>query len=127
MLTGLYAAILAIIQFILTMKISSIRRRKGISIGDGGDEVLGNKVRAHGNFIETVPLALFLILVSELSGAPYWALHVLGVALVIGRILHAIGMIIENKFMYRFVGMVLTLLMLILGAALNVWLALPVL
>ncbi len=48
-------------------------------------------IRAHGNFAEYVPLTLLLMALCELAGVdPFW-LHLGGVLLLVGRILHAIG------------------------------------
>ncbi len=46
---------------------------------------------ASANFAEYVPLALLLLAMAEIRGAsPLW-LHIGGVALLIGRVAHAIG------------------------------------
>jgi len=119
MITGLYAAILALIQVKLTLNVVKIRRGQKISIGDGGDEALARAMRVHGNFIETVPIALILILIAEFSGGPFWALHAFGGALVLGRILHMIGLSsAQAPGKFRFYGMVLTLSVIILAALL---------
>jgi len=48
-------------------------------------------IRAHGNFAEYVPLTLLLMALCELAGVGALWLHVGGLALLVGRILHAIG------------------------------------
>ena len=47
-------------------------------------------MRGHANAIETIPVALLLLLLLALLGAPAWALHLLGLALTVGRVLHAL-------------------------------------
>jgi uncharacterized membrane protein YecN with MAPEG domain len=57
------------------------------------DGLLQRKVRAFGNFVEYVPLALLLLLTLELMQAPVRLLFLLGGALTLGRIAHAWGVI----------------------------------
>ena len=45
-----------------------------------------------GNFVENVPLALVLLYLLEVAGAPAVFIHVSGVALVLLRVLHAWGL-----------------------------------
>lgn len=117
MVTGLYAAILALIQIKMSFDIIRIRRAHRISIGDGGREDLARLCRVHGNFIETVPIALILMALAEFSGAHLLAVHGLGIALVLGRLLHRAGLITEHApLRYRFIGMLLTFLVMIVGA-----------
>ena len=124
MVTGIYAALLALMQVLLTLRGVAIRRKDHVSIGDGGDETLARRMRVHGNFIETVPIALILILIAELGGAPLWTIHILGVLLTGGRIIHAIGLSSPKGFgKFRFYGMVTTINAIILAALLCLWLA----
>lgn len=44
-----------------------------------------------GSFAEYVPLMLILIFLLENRGAPAYVLHSLGIALIMGRLLHAFG------------------------------------
>lgn len=44
-----------------------------------------------GGFAEYVPLTLLLIYLLEMRGAPSYVLHSLGIALLVGRVLHAFG------------------------------------
>ena len=128
MITGLYAALLALIQIKLTFGVVKLRRGKKVSIGDGGDDELARRIRVHGNFIETVPITLILMMIAELSGSPFWCLHVLGVAIVGARISHAIGISSgtgHGKF--RFYGMLMTINVIIAAALLCLWFAWPLL
>lgn len=65
---------------------------KKINLGDGGDELMISRVRAHGNFSETAPLALIGLFALAMLSAPVWFLHAIGAALIIGRVTHAMGM-----------------------------------
>ena len=47
-------------------------------------------MRGHANAIETIPTALILLVLLALLGVPAWAIHLLGIALTVGRGLHAL-------------------------------------
>ncbi|MDZ3824237.1 MAG: MAPEG family protein [Pseudoxanthomonas sp.] len=91
-ITAFYAALLALLMLVLAARVVFYRRRARIGIGDGGDRALALRVRVHANFAENIPLALVLLLVLELlATVPLW-LHVFGIGLVLGRVLHAVGL-----------------------------------
>lgn len=81
------------------------------------DGILQRKVRAFGNFMEYVPLALLLIILLELISSPAWLLWLLGILLTIARIAHAWGVIkTYGPSFSRAVGFFLTVLVYLLGA-----------
>lgn len=91
-ITAFYAALSALLLVFLAFRITLYRRRVRIGIGDNGDHTLAKRVRAHANAVEFIPIALILLLVCELLAiAPLW-LHVFGIAIVLGRVLHAWGL-----------------------------------
>ena len=90
--TALYAAILGLVLIGLSARCARLRGKTHIGIGYEGSDELSRAVRAHGNFTEYVPLALILMALIELNGGPAPLLHGLGLALVIGRLLHAWGL-----------------------------------
>lgn len=101
----------ALIAFWLAMRTGSARRGAKVSIGDGGNPLLVARMRAQANFTEYVPYILILIGLIELScGAPTW-LWVAGGLLLIGRILHALGM--DGVRHGRVVGIAITFLLLV--------------
>ncbi|MAK69014.1 MAG: glutathione metabolism protein [Halieaceae bacterium] len=59
-----------------------------MSLGDGGDKELLNRIRGHGNFIEQVPIALVLLLLNDLNGLSDMAMYTLGGVLLVSRIVH---------------------------------------
>lgn len=99
----------------LSLPISLRRAKVGAVSGDGGDDVLRRRIRAQGNFIEYVPLALLLLALSELQGADQFAVVGTAAALVLGRLLHAMGML-SGSTPLRGAGMILTYVSLLLGA-----------
>ena len=87
---SLYAGLNAFVLIGLAVQTGRIRQQAKVSIGDGGNPRLIRVMRGHANAIETVPVALILLLAIALLGAPAWAIHVLGLALTVGRVLHAL-------------------------------------
>lgn len=117
-ITAFYAGLCAILLVVLIYRVIKLRRGLQIGIGDGGEEELSRAIRAHGNFVETVPLGLVLVLLSEMNGIQIGLVHMLGVMLIIGRCAHAWGLTHNSgTSVGRFAGMLLTLIMLLLGAA----------
>lgn len=108
-ITPIYLALLGIIFAPITMRVGLYRVKNEILIGDGADPELLRRIRGQGNFIETVPLAILLLIVMETLGASSTWLHALGAALVIGRILHYVAMTEIGPAIFRPVGMVATL------------------
>ena len=87
-----YAGLNALIAFVLVVLVVRQRGKTKTSLGSGGHLALEQAIRVHGNFIEYVPLILILLLLLELGGlAPLW-LHLMGIALTLGRVLHAWGL-----------------------------------
>lgn len=86
--TSLYAGLLGLWVLFLTARVILYRRSAKISLGDGASPEMSLRVRCHGNAVETVPLALILLALTEVSGAPGWVVHGLGLMLLTGRLLH---------------------------------------
>lgn len=108
-IVALYIALNLILAPILMYRVGQVRLGKKINLGDGGDDLMISRIRAHGNFTENAPLALIgLIGLAMLSAHPI-ALHVFGATFFIGRIFHAMGM--AGSFgQGRLIGTLLTLL-----------------
>lgn len=88
-----YAGALALILLALSYNVVRLRRAHQVGIGTGDVPALARAIRAHANFCEYVPIALILLVGIALAGAaPNWAMHGLGAALVVGRVLHAVGL-----------------------------------
>jgi uncharacterized membrane protein YecN with MAPEG domain len=75
----------------LTISVGRLRMQKKIYLGDGGDPEMLSAIRAHGNFMEYVPLCLALIyFASDYYG--YWPVAIASLVLLISRVLHAGGL-----------------------------------
>lgn len=120
----IYAGILGLVLVGLSLRVIRYRLRHKVGLGDGGQPGLRQAIRMQGNFIEYVPLALFLVLSLELMAAPAGLIHGLGAVLVTARVSHAVGIAMtEGASAPRFVGTVGTFGVLIVGALANLGLA----
>lgn len=109
-ITALSASVLGLLNIKLAFDVIKLRRKHGVSLGDGDHKDLNHAIRAHANLIEYAPMALILIGCLELNRAPAWLVAVLAFVFVIGRILHSIGMKKDDiPWSPRVKGMQLTL------------------
>ena len=122
--TPLYAGLLGLLLMVLSWRVVVARRAAGVSLGIGDDAALQRAVRAHGNFVEYVPLGLLLLLLGELAAVWPWSLHLLGGMLLLGRLLHAWGLsAADGPNFGRYWGTLLTWLMILFASLLNLgWL-----
>jgi uncharacterized membrane protein YecN with MAPEG domain len=113
----IYAAILAILFFALSIRVIALRRSSKLPLGFQGDMALERRVRVQGNFSEYVPLALLLMAFVELHGSTPWLLHAMGVVLIAGRLSHAYGVSqIKESFAFRVSGMAMTFTVILTAA-----------
>lgn len=126
MITGFYAGLLALMQLVLTFRVIFKRIEHKAVLGDAGDPAFTRRIRMHGNFIETVPIALILMLLLDIGGTMEIILHVMGLTLIAGRLLHAYGFTKGGKAdNLRIFGMVLTVLVIAVGAILTILQGMP--
>jgi uncharacterized protein len=119
MITGFFAGLLALMYVYLSFRIIFLRAAQKINLGGGGFPPLEIAIRVHGNFSEYVPIALILIGILELNGAPSWAIYVLGGVFILGRMIHISAFLNPERLSLprRVMGMVLTLSVLLIAAA----------
>lgn len=117
LITPFYAAVLGIIFVTLSVRTLRLRRTLSIAIGDAGNQQLLRAIRVHANFAEYVPLALLLIYLLEAQGPPKAVVHILCIALLLGRLSHAFGVSKSAEdYRFRVFGMALTLTTLIVSS-----------
>lgn len=117
--SSLYISLSVLLLVVLSLRVIQLRYRYRVEIGDGGHSELARAIRVQANFVEYVPLALLVILLADLVGHAKWTVHVLGIALLVGRVAHALGFAsAEGPNFGRTLGMTLTVLVLIAGAVL---------
>ncbi len=120
-ITPIYAGLITLLLIGLSVRVIARRRSACVSIGDGNDPELNKRIRVQANCTEYAPLGILLLAMTELQGAPDWVTHLLGLMILSGRILHAIGLGSTPQILpLRQIGMVLTYLMLILAAVSNI-------
>ena len=93
-ITSVLSGALVILLVVLSLLVTARRAvLGGIQFGDADDSELRHRIRAHGNFIEIVPIVIVAIGLMELAGAPGTLLWTLAVTFFLGRVLHAIRML----------------------------------
>ena len=98
----------ALLNFWLGARIVKMRVAGKIVLGEGPRGELTTRMRSHLNFTEYAPLTLILVALIELAtGSTIW-LWGLTAAFLLGRVLHAIGMV--GPMWARQAGMLLTFL-----------------
>lgn len=117
MITALYTGILGLIFVFLSARVIMSRIEHKTGTGDAGNPDLVRRIRVHGNFAEYVPIGLIIIFALDNMLLWEWILHILGIALVSGRIIHAYAITKDDVYL-RKVGMMLTLGMIAIGSLL---------
>ena len=123
MITPFYAAVIALLFVLLSVRTLLLRRKLKVAIGHGAQPELERAARVHANFAEYVPIALLLIFFLEISTDSGRLIHILCALLLIGRLAHAYGVSqVQENYRYRVFGMALTFTA-IISAALRIILA----
>lgn len=87
-ITIIFIAVFALFQVVITNLAGVARIKNKVHFYDEGDIDLRRRVRAHGNFIETVPITLMALAGAEVMGASQTLVGGLGASLLIGRLWH---------------------------------------
>jgi uncharacterized protein len=115
------AAGAALVNIWLMIRCGQARTKGKVSIGDGGDEFLIRRMRAHANFVESAPFVLVLIAALEATqGAGHWLWWV-GIVYIFGRLAHGLGMDGGTFEKGRMVGTLITMLTLAGLAGFALW------
>jgi uncharacterized membrane protein YecN with MAPEG domain len=121
-ISALYGALLALVVLALGINVTVHRVKLRVPLGDGGNPEMLRMIRLHGNAIEYIPLALVLMALYELNGGWHWALHVIGIALIAGRLIQTAAMWgTEMPGAGRGIGQTTTWLSIAVLALLNLW------
>lgn len=103
--TPLYALPVAAIYLALWFRVSSVRADAKVSFGDGGNPLLLQRIRQHGNCAEWSFFVLILMMLAEGMGTPALWLHISGALLLVGRVAHPFGLVPGNAgHPLRYVG-----------------------
>ena len=115
-ITPIYIALLGLLFIPFTLRVGLCRVKTNIFIGTGNDPELLRRTRGQGNFVETVPMALLLLVAMELVGAKDAWLHGLGIPLVIGRICHYLAITELAPKALRPIGMSATMITILVSS-----------
>jgi uncharacterized membrane protein YecN with MAPEG domain len=99
------AALAVIVNTWLAWRVIAARRAANVSIGDGGDEAVLRRMRAHANYAEHAPIFLILLAALEITGANRPLLLAAAAAFMLARFAHGIGMDGGSLTRFRVVGM----------------------
>lgn len=102
------AAAAALINLWLGVRCIQVRTKAKIMTGDGGNTLLLHRMRAQSNFAEYVPVFLILLGLVEYAKGPQSWLWGLGLAFIVGRVLHPLGMDVPTRNAFRGLGILLT-------------------
>ena len=117
---ALWSGLLILLLVILSVRVVMARQKNRVVLGDGGNAELILAGRVFGNATEYIPVGIAALAVLTLLGLPAYAVHGVGGALFLGRVLHASGLTAGKPTPGRLGGMVLTYLALIAAGAMLV-------
>ncbi len=107
------AAAAALMNIWLAVRVSQLRVRHKVSVGDAGDVRVGCRMRAHANFVEYTPIFLILLALIELArGSEGWLWGV-AIVYILARLAHPFGMDRPAPNPLRMGGIVVTWLVLV--------------
>ena len=89
---ALWVGLHLLLLLVLSLLVVRQRQRHKVALGDGGVPELAQAIRAFGNATEYVPAAMVGIAVLALVEAPPLAIHLTGLFLFTGRLLHGFGL-----------------------------------
>ncbi len=105
--SSLFASLLAVYIVALSFKVIKTRRRTKIPYGDGNSHELEIVRTAQSNAVQYIPITLLLLFSLELNDGAIWLIYLFGTMMVVGRLIHAEGIMLEN-IKRRVLGMQVT-------------------
>ncbi|MBD2813713.1 MAPEG family protein [Xenorhabdus sp. Flor] len=120
MISSLYIVLGALLVIKLSFDVIKLRTQYRVTYGDGGFYELQTAIRIHGNAVEYIPISLLLLLIMEMNGAAVWMLHICGILLLAGRLLHYYGLH-HREFRWRRMGMGATFMSMIIMIVANIY------
>lgn len=114
--TSTVAALSSFALIVLSLNVSRLRMRHGISLGDAGHKRPQAAVRTHGNALEQALLFLLLLLIAEVQLHSHALLVGASIAFLSARCAHAYGLL-AGDLRLRQVGHGVTLLVQLLLAS----------
>ena len=115
-ITATYAAVLTIFLIAMSFYVIITRARTDTLLGHGDSVPMLVAMRRHGNLIEYMPFAILIMALGELQGFGATWLHVAGIALVAGRLIHPFGVSENSPLAPRVTGVSLTFVAMLIPA-----------
>ncbi|OMQ27261.1 MAPEG family protein [Serratia oryzae] len=120
MVSALYVVLGALLLIKLSYDVVRLRMQYRVAYGDGGFYELQTAIRVHGNAVEYIPIATVLLVIMEMNGAEVWMIHLCGLLLMAGRLVHYYGLR-NREVSWRRSGMAATYISLILMVIANIF------
>ena len=105
---ALWSGLLILLLGVLSIRVILARRKHRILLGDGGASQITLPGRVFGNAAEYIPVGIGALILLYHLEMPVLAIHGLGVTLLAGRTIHAVGLSGNKSTFGRVAGMVLT-------------------
>jgi uncharacterized membrane protein YecN with MAPEG domain len=117
---ALQIGMLLILLLVLKIYVGTRRTAHKIAPGDTSNPDFARALRVQHNAVEDVPALMVGLAVLAMIGMPSWYIHLAGGVLLVGRILHAVGLARSGGRSFgRFAGTIATLVaFLMIGGAL---------
>ena len=100
----------ALINVWLSIRCGQVRTAEKVSVGDGGNDKVIRRMRAHANFNENTPIVLVMIAALEFAHTGSTALAAVAAVFMLGRVGHGLGMDGGSFRIGRMIGTIITLL-----------------
>lgn len=118
--TALSAVAMGLLMLGLACRVSLLRVRGGVSLGDGDNRDLRRAIRSHANTVEFAPIFLVMLLSYELIIGPCLYASITAAVFVVSRFIYSWGMWSQALSRRRQIGAGLSYLCLLVMAILLV-------
>lgn len=110
---ALWSGLMILLLVVLGVRVAMARRGNRVVLGDGGNAQVLLASRIFGNAAEYIPAGIGALAILAMLGMPAYVLHILGAALFLGRLVHAVSLSDKRPTAGRVIGMGLTWLALL--------------
>jgi uncharacterized membrane protein YecN with MAPEG domain len=117
MITSIYAGVLALLIVWLSLNVIKLRRAKKSILVMAAKQ--NSNMRSGRKAIQYISISLILLMLLEMSQLHVVLVHMGGLALVMGRYVHAYGLL-SQTLRYRILGMQITFFTITELAAINI-------
>lgn len=104
---ALWSGLIILVMVVLSIRVTLARRKHRVSLGDAGE--LAVPARTFANAAEYAPIGVAALILLAQVGASSLEIHLIGGALLLGRVIHPFGLMIRRApNAPRAIGMILT-------------------